>query len=75
MGVVCTEGLELVMKMSVFSSMFASLLLMMILCATSRATELMSTSRVEGEHPEVGDWFEAEWFSDMIKIPLKIDGK
>ena len=28
---------------------------------------------VEETSPKVGDWFEAEWFNTLIKIPLTID--
>ena len=29
--------------------------------------------QVEESSPKVGDWFEAEWFNDLVKIPLTID--
>ena len=28
----------------------------------------------EAETPRVGDWFEANWFDSLVKIPLAIDG-
>ena len=42
-----------------------------------RAAELevpvSAEKQVEESSPKVGDWFEAEWFNDLVKIPLTID--
>ena len=34
--------------------------------------EIQEASKVD-ESPKVGDWFEANWFDDLVKIPLTID--
>ena len=37
------------------------------------ASEIKVEESVGEETPRVGDWFEANWFDELVKIPLSID--
>ena len=41
--------------------------------AADLQTPATAEETVEQASPKVGDWFEANWFDDLVKIPLTID--
>jgi len=38
----------------------------------ANGTDLNSSQETTQKSPKVGDWFEAEWFDNIVKIPLTI---
>ena len=41
--------------------------------AAELEVRVAAQKQVEESSPKVGDWMHAEWFDDLVKIPLTID--
>ena len=51
----------------------ASTALYMCLGQIGEARDLKNEGKTTGEKPMLKDWFEAEWFDGVVKIPLSIE--